>query len=340
MSTDSAPGLMFPGQGTQRPGMGRALERNSPAASAVFDLASDVLGRDLRSLCFSGPARQLTDTRNAQVAIFTCNAAAAELVRELGYRPQLAMGHSVGELNALCEAGVLPLAEGLRLVSARAELMGRITAPGAMSAIIGLEPETVVALCAEASDARLGEAGTPVVPALINGPRNVVVSGAVAGVERAEEFALAAGARKVTRLVVSSAFHSPLMAEAAGEWRDVVGAFPLSEPAIPVVLNTTGTVARDADDIRHALVDQLTGPVRWVEDVQAAALAGVRTLVEAGDSKVLSALVRSIDPSQACLSLHDPHAVRRLRAGAPALAPVAAAPAGAATFESMGREAS
>ena len=204
-----AGGLMFPGQGTQRIGMGRWMERSSRASSVVFDVATEVLGRDVRALCFSGPARELTLTQHAQVAVFTCNAAAAALLDAEGFGAELAVGHSVGELNALVAAGVLTLEDGLRLVAARGELMGRITAPGTMSAVIGLAPDAVRALCEAAS----GDGGT-VVPALLNGPHNVVVSGDVAAVERCEAMAPDAGARKVTRLVVSSAFHSPLMAEA------------------------------------------------------------------------------------------------------------------------------
>jgi [acyl-carrier-protein] S-malonyltransferase len=319
-----AGGLMFPGQGTQRIGMGRWMERSSPAASEVFDVASRVLARDVRALCFSGPARELTLTQNAQVAVFTSNAAAAALLAVEGFDARLAVGHSVGELNALVAGGVLTLEDGLRLVAARGELMGRIEAPGTMSALIGLDLDAVRDLCEAASDGT-GGAGT-VVPALLNGPRNVVVSGDVAAVERCEAMAGEAGARKVTRLVVSSAFHSPLMAGAVAEWSAVVAAAPLQEPRIPVVLNTTGAVATGAGDIRKALVDQLTGPVRWVEDVRAAAAAlptghGAGMLVEAGDSKVLTTLVRGIDPDLPTMTMHDPKMLRRLRGETPASQP-------------------
>jgi [acyl-carrier-protein] S-malonyltransferase len=304
---------MFPGQGTQRVGMGRLIERSSAAASEVFDTADGVLERDVRKLCFSGPTRELTLTQNAQVAIFTSNAAALAKLREEGHSPGLSLGHSVGELNALCAAGVLSLEDGLRLVAKRGELMGRIETPGTMSSILGLMWDDVTALCDSMSEV--------VVPALINGPENVVVSGSVAGVEQLEQLALEAGARKATRLTVSNAFHSPLMAEAVAEWSSVVAAASFGEPRFPVVLNTTGAIATDAQDARQALVDQLTGPVRWVEDVRAAAAAGVGLLVEAGDSKVLTALVRAIEPELATLTMHDPRALKKLPAqDQPALA--------------------
>ncbi|MFI7585843.1 ACP S-malonyltransferase [Spongisporangium articulatum] len=298
-------GVMFPGQGTQKVGMGRVLERGSKAASAVFDTADAVLERDVRGLCFRGPTPELTLTQNAQVAIFTSNAAALAALREEGHEPVLAMGHSVGELNALVAAGVLSLEDGLRLVAARGRLMGLIETPGTMASILGLAPDDVRALCERS--------GHVVVPALVNGPENIVVSGEVAGVEAVEKLALEAGARKATRLTVSSAFHSPLMAEAVPEWEQVVAAATMNEPRFPVVLNTTGAVATGADDARQALVDQLTGPVRWVEDVRAAVAQGVDLMVEAGDSKVLTALVRAIEPDLSCVAMHDPRALRRLR---------------------------
>jgi [acyl-carrier-protein] S-malonyltransferase len=310
----SAPriGLMFPGQGTQKVGMGRVVERSSAAAAGVFDAADSVLERDVRRLCFAGPARELTLTQNAQVAIFTCNAAVAAMLADLGHEPVVVLGHSVGELNALVAAGVLTLEDGLRLVAARGELMGRISTPGAMSSVLGLGPERVGQLCAEVSTPQ-----HPVVPALINAPENVVVSGATQAVEALEPLALAAGALKATRLTVSSAFHSPLMAEAVAQWTDVVSGLQFAQPKIPVVLNTTGARARTADDIRQALIDQLTGPVRWVEDVRVAAASGAQLLVESGDSKALAAMVRAIDPQLPTVTLHDPRAVRRLREGHP-----------------------
>ena len=303
-------GLMFPGQGTQKVGMGRVVERSSPAAAAVFDAADSVLDRDVRKLCFAGPTRELTLTQNAQVAIFTCNAAVAAMLSEHGYQPMVVLGHSVGELNALVAAGVLTLEDGLRLVAARGALMGRITTPGAMSSVLGLSPERVQGLCAQVSTP-----DRPVVGALINAPENVVVSGATEGIDEFEPLALAAGALKATRLTVSSAFHSPLMAEAVAEWRAVVASASFQPPAIPVVLNTTGAQAKDADDIRQALVDQLTGPVRWVEDVRAAVSLGARLLIESGDSKALAGMVRSIDPGLPTVILNDPRAIRRLREG-------------------------
>lgn len=311
--------LMFPGQGSQRIGMGRWMERTSRAAAEVFDVAGEVLGRDVRALCFTGPARELTLTRNAQVAVFTTNAAAAAVLAAEGFEARLALGHSVGELNALVAAGVLPLDDGLRLVAARGEIMGRIAVPGTMAALVGLDQAVVRELCAAAS----GDATGVVVPALLNGPQNVVVSGDVAAVELCTELAVEAGARSITKLVVSGAFHSPLMVAAVAEWAEVVAAAALREPRIPVVLNTTGAVATGADDVRRALVDQLVGPVRWVDDVRTATalLGDGGLLMEAGDSKVLTTLARGIEPDAATMTMHDPKTLRRLRGETPARQP-------------------
>lgn len=302
-------GVMFPGQGTQRLGMGRQFDRAGAGAAAVFDAAERVTGRDVRALCFTGPAREQTLTQNAQLAVFTCNAAALALLEESGVEPVCALGHSVGELNALHAAGVLDLDDALRLVAARGAIMGAVREPGTMLAVLGLELDVVSALCDQAAQAT----GLPLVAALRNGAVNIVASGAVAAVEELERLAAAAGALKVTRLVVSHAFHSPLMSGAVAAWRDVVTATELRAPRIPVLLNTTGREARDVEDIRAALVDQLTGPVRWVEDVLAAQASGAVELVEAGDSKVLTGLARTIAPALATQTMSDPRMVRRLR---------------------------
>ncbi|SHN27639.1 ACP S-malonyltransferase [Cryptosporangium aurantiacum] len=302
-------GFLFPGQGTQRVGMGHWLERASKAAAAVFDTGSAVLGRDLRALCFRGPERELTLTQNTQVAVFTVNAVAAAALGERGSVPDAVAGHSVGELNALCAAGVLPLEEGFRLVAARGALMGRVRTPGAMAAVIGLDLDRVAEICADVPG--------PVVPALLNGPSNVVISGAAESVATASDRATAAGARKVTRLVVSSAFHSPLMAEATDEWRAVVAAAGLRPPSVPLFLNVPGASVSSVDAIQRAVVEQLTAPVRWTDVVSGIAALGVRRLVEAGDSKVLTVLARAIVPGVPCVSLSDPRAFRRLTTLAP-----------------------
>jgi [acyl-carrier-protein] S-malonyltransferase len=303
-------GFLFPGQGTQRVGMGYWVERASPAAAAVFDLGSDVLGRDLRALCFRGPERELTRTRNTQVAVFTVNAATQAALAERGCRPGVVAGHSVGELNALCAAGMLSPPDGFRLVAVRGALMGRIQTPGAMAAVIGLDLPTVERLCAEVPGA--------VVPALLNGPQNIVVSGATTSVEAVSARATEAGARKVTRLAVGGAFHSPLMAEVVEEWRDTVAGVELHPPEIPLILNVSGQAATATDVVRTAIVEQLTAPVRWVEVMRSVVAAGAQRLVESGDSKVLSVLARAIVPGHPCVPLNDPRSLRRLTAPAAA----------------------
>jgi [acyl-carrier-protein] S-malonyltransferase len=316
MSEPSNVGVMFPGQGTQRLGMGRHLERASAAAAAVFDIASEVLDRDMRALCFTGPSAEQTRTENAQAAVFTCNAAALAVLVEAGIEPVCALGHSVGEFNALHAAGVITLEQGLALVAARGALMGSISAPGAMLAVLGLDPKVVERLCLQASET----AGASVFASLRNGPANVVASGAAAAVDALEPLAREAGAVRATRLVVSHAFHSPLMGPAVQRWAEVVADVELAEPRIPVLLNTTGRAATGLEDIRTGMVGQLTAPVLWVDNVEAAVEAGTTLFVESGDSKVLTGLARAIAPEIPAWTLSDPRTVRRLRTGSLATA--------------------
>jgi [acyl-carrier-protein] S-malonyltransferase len=308
----SALGLMFPGQGTQRRGMGRWTERASPAAAAVFDLGNAVVGRDLRQLCFQTPDPRLALTANAQIAVFTCNLAAAAMLRERGVCPDVVVGHSVGEMNALCEAGTLTLEDGFRLVAARGALMATVRTPGAMAMVLGLSASTVDSLT-RAVTQRSGVDGL-VVTAIVNGPTNVVVSGTVEGVLRLATEATRAGARSILRLQVSGGFHSPLMDEIREEWQKTIAGAAFWPPRLPVVVNTTGGVTLDPELLRAAAVDQLTTPVRWVDAIHTIGrLANQVLLVEAGASKVLSSLVRDIDPAITTVSMYDPRTWDRAR---------------------------
>lgn len=308
-------GVLFPGQGTLRVGMAAAL-RVHPAAAPVWDAADALLDVDVRALCARGPAPVLVATENAQPVVTVCGAAALAVLRDAGLEPAVVAGHSVGEIAALHAAGVLDLAATLRLVTARAALMGAITTPGAMLAVLGLPVAAVEELAAEAAGP-----GEPLVVGLENAPGHVVVSGAPAAVERCAALAPARGASRTAPLAVSGAFHSPLMAPAVAEWADVVAAQPFAAPRCPVVPNTTGRPTRDPDELRAALVDQLTGRVRWAATTAALGALGVRC-VEAGDSKALTGLARAAEPPLPCVSMSDPTALRRLGARAPARAGV------------------
>ncbi|MGQ9557825.1 MAG: ACP S-malonyltransferase [Desulfurispora sp.] len=299
-------GFVFPGQGSQRIGMGRGLVRFSPAARQVFERAGEVLGFDLLELCCQGPAGLLTATVNAQPAIFTCSMAAQALLEERDVQAAVLAGHSVGELAALCAAGCLDFEAALLAVRRRGELMGSVMAPGAMMAIVGLEADQLEELCRQAAE--LG----PVVIALHNSPTQLVISGARPAVERVGELARLAGALKVVPLAVSSAFHSPLMSEVVEEWAQYVAELTIRPPRVPVVLNTTARISTDVGEIRRELVEQLTLPVLWTQSVRTMQRQGVRRLLEVGDSKVLTGLSRQISREIEAISLENPAVINRL----------------------------
>ena len=287
--------LLFPGQGSQKPGMGKDLAAACPAARAVFDEADRTLGIALSSLCFDGPEDQLTSTQNAQPALLAHGAAAWALIRERALpHVRAAAGHSLGEFTAYQAAGALSLADALRLVRTRGELMfaGGLERPGAMAAILGLSEDGVERACAIAS----AEGGV-VVPANYNTPEQLVISGEVAAVERAMGLAKDAGAKRVIRLNVSGAFHSPLMKVAAAGLERALDAAAMRPPSFPVSSNVSAEPVRDATTAKTLLVRQLTSPVRWTALVQrlAADHPGA-VFLELGPGTVLSNLVKRIVP--------------------------------------------
>lgn len=287
--------LLFPGQGSQKPGMGRDLADAHPAARTVLEAADAALGVPLSRLMFEGPADELTLTHNAQPALLAHGAALWAVLRDrLAGRVKAAAGHSLGEFTAYHAAGALGLEQALRLVRRRGELMleaGRAR-PGTMAAVLGHTSEPIDVLCERASR----EAGL-VVPANYNDAEQVVVSGEVAGVERAMAVAKESGAKLVKALQVSGAFHSPLMEPAVGGLSAALDAAGLAAPAFPVASNVTGGLVEAAAEARALLLRQLTSPVRWLAVVQAlAARHPGATFLELGPGNVLTKLVRRISP--------------------------------------------
>lgn len=299
--------LLFPGQGSQKPGMAQDLVTAFPAARAVFDEVDAALGVPLSRLCFAGPAEELTLTHNAQPALFAHGAAAWAVLRDqLAGRVRAAAGHSLGEFTAYHAAGALSLAAGARLVRRRGELMYEtgVARPGAMAALLGDLTTPIEALCAQAR----AEAGE-VVPANYNAPGQLVVSGEVAGVERLMALAREAGAKRAVRLNVSGAFHSPLMEPAVDGLAAALQQAALGAPGFPVASNVSTALVRDADTARDLLLRQLTAPVRWTELVQALARSFPGALfVELGPGNVLTGLVKRIAPeveTAACGTVQD-----------------------------------
>jgi [acyl-carrier-protein] S-malonyltransferase len=300
--------FVFPGQGSQSVGMGRALADASPAASAVFAAADAALGESISRLAWDGPADQLDRTENAQPALLATSIAYLAALREAWGdeepRPAFAAGHSMGQYSAMVAAGALTLDDGMRLVRERGRRMqasgsGR---DGAMAAILGLDDERLPEL--------IGEAGVHGVFGVANrnAPGQVVVSGERAAIDAAAEIAKRLGARKAIVLPVSVAAHSPLMEEAATAMRDVLAAVEFRDPQTPLLANadarplTTGAAARDE------LVEHLTAGVDWVGAVRRMVDEGVTTFIEVGPGRVLTGLVKRIAPEAEALAVDDPAA--------------------------------
>ncbi|WP_412061891.1 ACP S-malonyltransferase [Rubrivirga sp. IMCC45206] len=281
--------FLFPGQGSQAPGMGADLAE-IPAARAIYDEADAVLGFSLTDLMFGDDADALKPTEITQPALYTHSLAAAAALGERGVTPDVAAGHSLGEWSALAAVGAMSFADGLRAVRRRGELMASAgdVRPGAMSAVLGMDAAALEAVCRQATEAGPGE----VVPANYNDPGQIVISGDGPAVERAGVLAGEAGARRVVPLPVSGAFHSPLMAFARDGLAETLAALDLRAPSCPVVLNVTAQPTTEPDEIRQRLLDQLTAPVRWAQTVERMAADGATRYVEVGTGKVLSGLVR------------------------------------------------
>lgn len=288
--------LLFPGQGSQAPGMARDLAAASPAAREALAAADDALGAPLTRVMFDGPAEDLTRTDNAQPALLAHGAAAWAVLRDaLGGRVRAAAGHSLGEFTAYHAAGALTLAAAVRLVRRRGQLMYESgeRRPGAMAALLGDPDRPVEELCAEAS-----LQGGTVVPANYNAPGQVVISGEVAGVERAMALAKEAGVKRAVRLNVSGAFHSPLMEDALPGLERALDEAALFDPAFPVFANVTAAPVTTAAGARALLAQQLTAPVRWSAVVHAlAAEYPDAVYLELGPGAVLAGLAKKIAPS-------------------------------------------
>jgi [acyl-carrier-protein] S-malonyltransferase len=288
--------LLFPGQGSQKPGMGKDLVEAFPAAKDVFDRADAALDAPLSRLCFEGPAEELTLTHNAQPALLAHGAALWAATRAaIGASVVAAAGHSLGELTAYHAAGSLALDDAIRTVRRRGELMyeSGVKRPGAMAAILGDTNRPIEEICSEATrDAGL------VVPANYNCPGQVVISGEETGVERAMTLCKEAGAKRAMRLKVSGAFHSPLMEAAADGLAQALDSVSFDDPHFPVYANVDGQPVLEAERAKELLLEQVSSPVRWNDEVLALAERFPNALyVEMGPGNVLVGLVKKIAPS-------------------------------------------
>ena len=305
--------FVFPGQGSQEVGMGRALCDAFAESRAVFDEADATLGFSLSRLCFEGPEDELQLTANTQPALLATSIAALRPLLARGTRPDWVAGHSLGEYSALVAAGVLSLGDALRAVRRRGQYMQDAVpvGAGAMAAILGLDLEAVEAACREAAE------GQVVSPANVNSPGQVVIAGHDAAVDRACERCKAAGARRAVRLAVSAPFHCALMAPARDRLAPELEAIEFRDPAVPLVNNVDARVVRDAGACRDGLVRQVSATVRWQESVDLLLREGVTTFVEVGPGTVLGGLVKRISRGARVLNVDSP---RSLEAAVAALA--------------------
>ncbi len=306
--------FVFPGQGAQAIGMGRALADAYPAARAVFDEVDAALGERLSALIWEGEAEALTLTRNAQPALMATSLAAMRALEAEGVKvtdAAFVAGHSLGEYSALCAAGALTLADTARLLRLRGEAM-QAAVPvgvGAMAALLGMDFAGASAVAAEAAQGEVCQAAND------NDTAQVVVSGHRGAVERAVEIAKARGAKRAILLPVSAPFHCALMQPAAEAMAAALAGVAIARPAVPVVANVRAEAVSDPEDIRRLLVAQVTGSVRWRESVQWMAGQGVTEFWEVGAGKALSGMIRRIAPEAATRAVGTPEDVAAAVAG-------------------------
>ena len=300
--------FLFPGQGSQSVGMGKDLADNFSVAREVFEEADRALGFSISKLCFEGPEEELRKTVNTQPAILTVSVAALRVLQQAGISFDIPAGHSLGEYSALVAAGVLEFADAVRLVNKRGQFMQEAVplGEGAMAAVMGMEREKVVEICAEVEK----EAGA-VQAVNFNCPGQIVIAGKTAAVEKAAAALKAAGAKRAIMLPVSAPFHSTLLQPAAEKLASELDQVSFHEPKSPVVANVTGKISTNSAEIKQLLVTQAANPVLWEDCVATVAAYGATVSVEIGPGKVLTGFTKKIAPEIATLNVEDMESLQK-----------------------------
>ncbi|HVP66356.1 MAG TPA: ACP S-malonyltransferase [Anaeromyxobacteraceae bacterium] len=301
--------FIFPGQGSQSAGMGRALAAEFPEARAVFESIDAALGDKLSALCFEGPDEALKLTANTQPAILAVSAAAAAVLASRGVKPDIVAGHSLGEYSALVAVGALSAADAARAVRARGTFMQEAVpaGAGAMAAVVGLDPERIRMVCESVSAA----SGKVVSPANYNDPNQTVIAGDATAVALAGQKLKETGARRVMPLPVSAPFHCALMEPVKARLEPVLRAIRWTQPSVPVVTNVEARANRASDRIVPLLLAQVSAPVRWIESVHELARLGATRMIEVGPGNVLSGLVKRIDKAIEVHHVGDPDSLKK-----------------------------
>lgn len=279
--------FVFPGQGAQFPGMGKDLYEKSPLAKELFEKANEILGFRITDIMFEGTEEDLKQTNVTQPAIFLHSVLLAKTLEN--FNPEMVAGHSLGEFSALVANGALSFEDGLRLVSKRAQAMQKAcqAEPSTMAAIVGIDDEIVEEVCASIDEV--------VVPANYNCPGQLVISGSIAGIDKACAELTARGAKRALKLVVGGAFHSPLMEPAREELAAAIEATPFSQPVCPIYQNVNALPTSDPAVIKQNLIAQLTAPVKWTQTAKNMIADGATLFTEIGPGKVLQGLIKKVD---------------------------------------------
>lgn len=279
---------VFPGQGAQFVGMGKDLYENSQEAKNLFEKANEILGFRITDIMFNGTPEELKQTKVTQPAIFLHSVILTKTLGE-DFKPEMVAGHSLGEFSALVTAGAMSFKDGLTLVSKRAMAMQKAceVEPSTMAAILGMKDEDVEKICADIEEV--------VVPANYNSPGQIVISGSVAGIDKAIEKAKEAGAKRALKLPVGGAFHSPLMEPAGKELEEAINSTKFNEPVCPVYQNVDAKATKNPEEIKKKLIEQLTASVRWTQIVENMIADGAESFTEIGPGKVLQGLVKKVN---------------------------------------------